>query len=316
MPKLQFVDIYYGGKCNLTCHQCDTRSDTFRQGEFDTDLDNIKQSIDLARASFSIRNFSLLGGEPLLNFNKVKQVAEYLRSVDKSAVLTMPTNGTLLSKNINDLADFMRTYRVVILLTNHYAAFDSVESSKIKQARDTLVSLLNLTERPNIDFYTEVINYSSDNSTASSGDRFWGSKDIGVFYHEQREFQQHYKLVNGVPKPHAEGDADSSYKNGCCSPFCTFLYDKKMYKCASLGTLDKFLNHHGLLDDPDWQKYLNYKALDLTNCSKEEIKNFSDTNHCAIEQCDMCSAFGSSYTKTAETTLPKYKKYVPISRVE
>lgn len=316
MPKLQFVDIYYGGKCNLTCHQCDTRSDTFRQGEFDTDLDNIKHSIDLARANFSIRNFSLLGGEPLLNFDKVKQVAEYLRSVDKSAVLTMPTNSTLLAKNVSEVADFMLKYKVVILMTNHYAAFDKIESDRIEQARDQLISLLQIEERSAMDFYTEVINYASENSTASNNDRFWGSKDVGIFYHEQHEFQQHYKLVNGVPKPHAEGTPEASYKNGCCSPFCTFLYDKKMYKCASLGTLDKFLKHHGLFNDPDWQKYLNYKSLDLINCSAEEIKNFSDTNHCAIEQCDMCSALGSSYTKTAETTLPKYKKYVPISRME
>lgn len=329
MNNLKLLDIYYGGQCNLTCFQCDTRSDSFRKGEFDPSLETIKQGIDLARKKFYIRNFSLLGGEPLLNLKRVTDIIQYIRSIDKECIITLPTNGSLLYRYIEEMYSLIVNYNIVLSVTNHYAAFDNNETEKIKNSVDQLVRKTKLDQRNSDDYYLEVFDYNNPsdewqdrlkkfgtNSFSSPEDAFWGHQKQGIFYHEQVNFQQHYIIKNGLVKPHAENNPDSSYSNGCCSPFCTFLYDKKLYKCAALGTLDKFLIHHGQENDPDWQKYLSYTPLDLENSTDQEVINFSQTKYHSINECDMCSSVGRSYIKTKETTLPKYKKYVPITRVE
>ena len=42
MRHIKILDIFYGNKCNLTCNQCDTRSDVVRKGEYDPTIEDIK----------------------------------------------------------------------------------------------------------------------------------------------------------------------------------------------------------------------------------------------------------------------------------
>jgi len=236
--------------------------------------------------------------------------------LDKNCIITLPTNAMLLDKNIDEIAGIMNKYEIVLAISNHFAAFDIAQTNKIIKSANKLANKLGLIRRSYLDFYSEVLGDASIEVTCSD-DKFWGDNKQGIYYHEQHTFYKNYTIKNGQPKPFAEGDPEASYKNGCCSPYCTFLYDKKIYKCASLGTLNKFLEHHNLLSDPAWQKYLNYQPLDLTNCTDIQAQEFSDSKLKAINECDMCSSKNTSYyEKTKETTLPKYKNYVPISRVD
>ena len=100
-------------------------------------------------------------------------------------------------------------------------------------------------------------------------------ENYGIHYMESTEFQSIYNIENGVPKPFNSNPQDA-YKNSCPSQFCAFLYNKKVYKCAALGTLRNFLEKKNLLEDADWQKYLNYKPVDLETDSPEE---FSKTHY-------------------------------------
>ena len=45
---LKILDIFIGNMCNLTCFQCDTRSDVIRTTKLDPDLVSIKKGILLA----------------------------------------------------------------------------------------------------------------------------------------------------------------------------------------------------------------------------------------------------------------------------
>lgn len=329
MNSLKILDIFIGNRCNLTCFQCDTRSDIFRKGEYDTDIDNIKESISLAKKHFNVDIYSLLGGEPLMYLDTVEEILKFIRSIDPSATILIPTNGSLINKYLDRIAYITKNYKVYLNVCNHYSAFnDQTKADEVRSYTKNLAEELFLQDRNPVNFYLEVLkynntspewnawmNYRGTDEIKEIDDQFWSERDYGVFLHDQDTFHQNHYFEGHSPKPFSEGRPDESYKNGCCSPFCSYLYDKKLYKCAALGTLKRFLEHHDADKDPDWQKYLAYKPLDLLNCTEEEVKQFSDTKFKSIEQCDMCPASSKEYRKTPETVLPG-KRYVSIKRVE
>ena len=324
MNSIKILDIFIGNKCNFTCFQCDTRSDIFRTGQHDTEIDNIKEGIRLAREKFVIQNYSLLGGEPLLYLDRVEEILKYIRSFDKDTVIMMPTNGSLISRNLERLAYLVDTYKVFLVICNHYSAFtDQTKSDNLILDVDRFLKLLNYDEVDPKEFFYTIMDW---NNTANDSlwqnfldvrgtihdsfttDKLYLKDKHGVFFKSQDTFDSSYKLIDGKPKPYNSPDPQKSYENGCCSPFCTFLYNKTLSKCAALGTLKKFLTHHNSLDDPEWSKYLSYKPLDLENCTQEEVDNFSNTKYTSIEQCSMCPHNEQKYTKTPETVLPGLKR--------
>ena len=116
-PKIKILDIFYGGRCQLACAQCDTRSDTIRKGEFDPTVESIKEGILLAKNNFDIEIFSLLGGEPLLYKDKIKDILEFIRSIDKETLIFLPTNGELIGKNIDFLSEILPNYKILLMVS-------------------------------------------------------------------------------------------------------------------------------------------------------------------------------------------------------
>jgi len=71
-----------------------------------------------------------------------------------------------------------------------------------------------------------------------------------------------------------------------------------------------FLERHNAVDDEEWQKFLAYKPLDLTNCTDEEVENFSISKYKPISECSMCPSSQNEVILTEENVLPIkfYKK--------
>ena len=58
------------------------------------------------------------------------------------------------------------------------------------------------------------------------------------------------------------------------------------------GTGNKKIPGHIILnqsDDPDWEKYLNYPALDLKNITIDDLEFLKSTYGKPTEHCDMCN---------------------------
>jgi organic radical activating enzyme len=331
MNKLKLLDIFYGNKCNLTCFQCDTRSDLFRKGEYDPDLENIKEGIRLATAQFDIEIYALLGGEPLMYLDKVEEIVKFVRAIAPTKKIVIPTNGSLLDKHISRIANLIVTYDMSLNICDHFSGFeDKTKSNKVKKSAMLLAEKLNLISKNSTQFYFDILSWDDPSKEwqewvlprggtelgEDDGNLFWrGPGKQSVYYHTQDRFHQHHHFIGTSPKPFAEGNPEDSYLHGCCSPFCSFMYDKKIYKCGALGTLQKFLDSHNAIDDPDWSKYLSYKPLDLVNCTLEEVNHFTDTNFKAIKECEMCPSSTREFSRTPDTVLPNGKKYVPINKV-
>jgi len=319
-PYLKFLDIYYGSKCNLACDHCDTRSDIIHTTEYDPELENIIESIDLARSKFEIVYYSVLGGEPLLYLDKINKIFKHIRKVDPDATIVFSTNGSLLGKKLKEVADLINNYNVNIFVCDHFAAFDNQTlSNKVRSNTLALVKELNMVEGNEREFFSKFLDTQNsrkdplfqkwlDSKSLSlldshADDKYFSNTRNWIHFRGQHVFQKTYNLVDGKPKPFATGNPQDSYLNGCCSEMCSFLIDKKLYKCGALGTLERFLKKHNQLDDVDWQKYLKYEPLDLTKCTEDQVKQFSDTKYCSISQCDMCPSNGQTFLKTPDKVL-------------
>lgn len=103
--------LHVSHDCNLRCKYCFASTGDFGQGRKLMSVETGKQAIDfLIENSKGRGNIELdfFGGEPLMNFNVVKQIVKYARSketeYDKRFRFTVTTNGMLLDK---DKADYI-----------------------------------------------------------------------------------------------------------------------------------------------------------------------------------------------------------------
>ncbi len=98
--------------CNLRCEYCFASTGDYGCGRKLMDLTTGKQAIDfLLKNSGDRENLELdfFGGEPLMNFDVVKQIVEYARSKEseykKRFRFTITTNGMLLNDDIIDFVN-------------------------------------------------------------------------------------------------------------------------------------------------------------------------------------------------------------------
>ncbi|MBQ8134179.1 MAG: thioether cross-link-forming SCIFF peptide maturase [Clostridia bacterium] len=89
--------------CNLRCEYCFAAKGDFGQGRCLMPLETAKKAIDFIIANSGTRRnleVDFFGGEPLMNFEVVKQTVEYARSIEKehnkNFRFTITTNGLLL----------------------------------------------------------------------------------------------------------------------------------------------------------------------------------------------------------------------------
>lgn len=95
--------------CNLRCEYCFASKGDFGKGRVLMSLETGKKAIDfLIKNSGTRHNLELdfFGGEPLMNFDVVKKIVEYARSIEKkynkNFRFTITTNGLLLTDEIID----------------------------------------------------------------------------------------------------------------------------------------------------------------------------------------------------------------------
>jgi uncharacterized protein len=127
--------------CNLKCKYCaygDMYYDYDKRIGKNIPFHFIKNTIDyllpLISKSNDILYISFYGGEPLLNFDSIKQTVEYVKSIclERQIVFTMTTNGILLDKYIDFLKD--NGFKILVSIDgneyNHsYRVFQSGKSS-------------------------------------------------------------------------------------------------------------------------------------------------------------------------------------------
>lgn len=114
---LAAIELNLTFNCNLTCEYCFIHEKNPRER---MNLTTAKKAIDLLleRAAFPTVNITLIGGEPLLEFDLIKQIVPYaLEAAGKrnlAVTWAVTTNGTLLNEEI---LKYFALYKINMLLS-------------------------------------------------------------------------------------------------------------------------------------------------------------------------------------------------------
>lgn len=145
-PVVKALCLHVAHDCNLKCSYCFAEEGEYHGPRGLMSLEVGKAAIDfLIKNSGSRRNLEVdfFGGEPLMNFEVVKEVVDYARSVEKQANknfrFTITTNGVLLDeekqKYINE-----NMYNVVLSLDGRPSVNDAMrKTSNGKGSYDLIV---------------------------------------------------------------------------------------------------------------------------------------------------------------------------------
>jgi len=162
-PVVKAMCLFASGVCNLKCKYCFLYEDTPKSNQdslLDTDVG--KKALDfLVRKSGTRTNLEVdfFGGEPLLNFDVVKEVVKYGRSIEKDTKkrfkFTITTNGLLLN---DDVIDFINAEfeNVVISIDGRPTVHDAMRRKLNDESsyESILTNALNFVEkRGNASYY-------------------------------------------------------------------------------------------------------------------------------------------------------------------
>lgn len=134
-PVVKAICLHVAHDCNLACSYCFAE-----EGEYHGPRGLMSAEVGKAAIDFLVKNsanrhnleIDFFGGEPLMNFDVVKEVVEYARSIEKEANknfrFTITTNGVLLDeekqKYINE-----NMYNVVLSLDGRKQVNDNVRKT-------------------------------------------------------------------------------------------------------------------------------------------------------------------------------------------
>lgn len=297
--KLKTVEVIYGHRCNLSCRGCSSGSDFIKDTRYDPTLESIYKSIEDLSKYVDPESIDLIGGELFLYWDKVELIVKKIREYYPTTVICLLTNGLLIDKFKKQLVSLCETHHPCnVDITDHFTLFSSdVVAKKYHAKLDKFVENLAADKVSSIPLTLDV-NWLKNNKNAVTSTNLHKLSSWAEIYHVKSntvqvsrlaDFKAGYFEVDGQIKPYATNDPAGSYANGCGMPHCHALVESKLYKCSWFFVLPYLLEIKGQLDDPDWQKYLKYKPLDLTNVTDAELDHFYTTSTRDIGLCDVCN---------------------------
>ena len=271
------LNIFFGYRCNYSCDNCTSGSDSVRTTELDPDFDKTIASVEKLAQMFTVSSMiTLIGGEPFLYWDEriVPLVLECNKHFPNTRINVF-TNGQLLSKykeKIINLCNQVDNFSLSI--TRHLIAFPGAKVAKKWQ--ENINDLINDSRIVKIhnDHY-----YLKNNTNANF--YFFAGRAWRLFYK---------RLPDKTIKPFATNNPEQSMMHGCTGNVCSCVFEEKLYKCPTLAALPGHLKSLGQDNDADWEKYLNYPAVDIFNPDQAQYQMFVDTYGKPTTWCDMCNA--------------------------
>jgi Radical SAM superfamily len=255
VPKLE-MHLAYG--CNLRCENCCHYSD-YRPGG----LVPLAEGSDWLK-SWSIRlepvNFSLLGGEPLLN-PEVPAYIKVAREQWPHTKIRLVTNGLLLPRTP---LEFWRT------LAETEATLTVSIHSRDGRYLDELSAALACAQ-----FHAREYDFRLETRNSVDG---W-----------YRTYRGHGPGMT----PFQDGDPRSSWR-ACPSKHCLTLEGNAIWKCPPLAHFPRIAHKFRLDLKPEWEKPLRYVPLTL-DATDDEVRAFVGRGEEPV--CGMCPASPAYFEK-------------------
>ncbi len=283
--------------CNLKCVYCFEKFKSGKMMTFETAKDILSREFEDYKSIMSPEhrlNIDFMGGEPLLNFELIKQIYEWVKiqNVPFNIIYSVTTNGTLLDEKKREwLSAHKKDFRVVM-------SVDGTDFSQ-KNNRGVSVDMLPLQfvhdNWPKSYFKQtlshDTLPYFADGvigltekgyrvATSLAQGHVWQEGDVEIYRRELLKLAEYF-LAH--PKVRPETPFDNLY-----AEFFDEQIDKMPKKSCGVGTSVHLYDADGTL----YPCHLFLPMVHGNNNVLEEVKNidFTDEKMLISEECRTCPA--------------------------
>jgi organic radical activating enzyme len=252
--------------CDLACPGCDRFIDY--DHPWHEELEELKSNMTAWGKRLDPDNFTIIGGEPLIHPG-IYDIIKHSRQCFDHARIEVYSNGFFLSKRENLLEVLLDVQPAKLSVTLH----NSDESIKEK-IRDNI--------RKHI---------IKDFEWREEENNIWRYQDVELEVTDptQGGWYDYRQKINGQLKPWSDNNPSMSYTN-CGVNIYPIIYKNKLYKCPPISMLKTHATKYNMLDDKDWESYLEYKGLNV-DCSEYELQGFVANVFEPHPICAMCPAY-------------------------
>ena len=203
--------LHVSHDCNLKCKYCFASQGDFGGEKEMMSVEVGKKAIDyLIANSGNRRNLEIdfFGGEPLMNFDVVKELVEYGRKVEKehnkNIRFTMTTNGVLLD---DDKIDYINEHmhNVVLSLDGRKEVNDNMRPT----VNDKGYYIRGTFTRDNLDFGEDVLHFADEGFASTSVEPVVGDESNPYALRKEdmeKVFAEYEKLAKKYAKRKLEGE--------------------------------------------------------------------------------------------------------------
>lgn len=247
-PVVKALCLHICHDCNLRCKYCFASTGSFGGHRTMMDIDTGKKAIDfLIEKSAGRRNLEVdfFGGEPLMNFDVVKQIVEYARSREKEANknfrFTITTNAVLLNEDNKEFIN-KNMHNVVLSIDGRKETNDAMRTRidgtgtydsilpKIKDMADSRNQdnyyVRGTFTRKNLDFSKDVLHLADLGFKQISIEPVVAAKDSGYDIREE-DLPQLYAEYESLAKEYIKRKENNEGFN-----FFHFMIDLKQGPCV------------------------------------------------------------------------------------
>jgi uncharacterized protein len=219
---LKALCLHVSHDCNLSCEYCFASKGDYKSGKSLMSKDVALKAIDYLVENSGSRHsieIDFFGGEPLMNFNVIKEAVAYgkelEKKINKKFYFTITTNGILLD---DEKIDFINTYmdNIVISIDGRKEVHDSIRYDRggkgsydriiplaqrlINKRKDKSYFIRGTFTSKNLDFLKDVVHLKnlgfkeiSIEPVVGSGDKlFINEKDVPIVLNEYEMLAKEY----------------------------------------------------------------------------------------------------------------------------
>lgn len=259
------VTILSTYSCNLQCLGCEVHSNMSLDDQWSTEdrlswIDTLKDFSQ--RSGIEFNGFAVMGGEPFLDPAFI-DICKRINHHFPNAGITVYTNGLLMMQRKEWLDTLCDITQIRFYITIHRD-----DPKTIKNITSAIIYLRSKGKHPVVKGLP-VAGFTTDEVKG-----FWKMPFI-------------FNSTGDKLYPFEHNDPLMSWAT-CSVKYQTHLIDHNLYKCTKLAYLKNGLSKTKQLDDPAWQRYLDYEPLDLRTADLRAMSEFASKT--VEKYCAMCPA--------------------------
>ena len=262
-PTFRMLSIHSHNGCNMACRGCNHHSGLLAPGS-SLPIDNLLRDIEILLPRIHVwSHISVLGGEALIE-PRTKEVVKLIRDMSEGVYVKIFSNGLLIPQNTDWILEHMKEggiFRISLHIPptdERLGRTDKTGDITYKNVKD----FIEIAEKEGIDMSLLEI--------SENWDDLWFDllqwKDNKLYPWEDNNIEKSFEY--------------------CTAPNVQ-LYLGRLWKRPSIAYLRETLVSTGQVDDPVWQKYLNYHATPI-DAPIEELYAMADEVLNPHEICNKC----------------------------